>query len=340
MSGRTLRWLMSLARRSGRHGRNGGAAARLTIIRHHRVYADDERPLYRLGVSERVFAEQLGMLVSLGLTPVSAAEGWRRLAERRPGNRVAMTFDDGYADNAGRALRHLLSASAGATFYLTAGLMDERHAPWWDVLAHALEKTRAPRLDWSVGDRRFDLPLESRADRVRALHRLLPALGVAPVERARRLAEIRDRLAVLEAVPCELMDWEAAGALARAGMEVGAHSLDHPLLSLLPADSQRREIAGSIELIERRLGIRPVGFAYPGGDYDAVTLEAAAACGLEYAVTTRPGLNLPGASCHELRRRGLSEGACLGPSGRFSRRLAMAELEGAFDRLRRAEVAS
>jgi hypothetical protein len=57
---------------------------------------------------------------------------------------------------------------------------------------------------------------------------------------------------------------------------------------------------------------------------------------LSYAVTTQTGDNRPGAPRYQLRRRGFNEGACLGPGGRFSSRLAMAELDGAFDRLRGA----
>jgi len=87
-------------------------------------------------------------------------------------------------------------------------------------------------------------------------------------------------------------------------------------------------------LIERRLGVRSQGLAYPGGDYDARTLEVVGRLGLAYAVTTRAGVNFADTPRHELRRRGLTEGACVGPSGRLSRRLTLAELGGAFDRLR------
>jgi hypothetical protein len=51
-------------------------------------------------------------------------------------------------------------------------------------------------------------------------------------------------------------------------------------------------------------------------------------------VTTRSGENRADAPAFELLRRGLSEGACLGPGGRFSARLMLAELDGRFERLR------
>jgi peptidoglycan/xylan/chitin deacetylase (PgdA/CDA1 family) len=251
-----------------------------------------------------------------------------------------MSFDDGYADNVWRALPRLQAANAHATFFLTAGLMEERRAPWWDELAHALEHTREPRLAGDLGAGPLDLPLRTRSERWAALLALTAQLRVAPAERDRRLAQLRLRLGVSQPAECELASWDAAQALVRAGMEVGAHTLTHPHLSTLPAEAQSREIGGSIELIERRMGVRVQGFAYPGGDYDAHTITAVGGLGLAYAVTTRAGVNVNGAPRYELRRRGLSEGACLGPSGRLSRRLTLAELDGAFDRMRASREAA
>jgi hypothetical protein len=51
-------------------------------------------------------------------------------------------------------------------------------------------------------------------------------------------------------------------------------------------------------------------------------------------VTTRAGENRAGTPALELRRRGLAEGACLGPGGHYSERLTLAELDGAFEPLR------
>lgn len=332
MTGRAVRWMLSLLRST--HVPNGSTGPRLTIVRHHRVYADGERPLYRLGVSESVFAAQLEVLAREELTPVTVADGLAWLAAGGSGHRVAMSFDDGYADNVWRALPRLQAAGARATFYLTAGLMEERRAPWWDELAHALVETRAGRLTADLGRGALDLPLRTTAERHAALQALTPLMRVPPAERDHRLAQLRMRLGVPRPAECELATWDAAQALVRSGMEVGAHTLTHPHLTTLPPEAQAQEIEGSVELIERRLGVRPRGFAYPGGDYDARTLEVIAASSLEYAVTTRAGLNRAGAPAFELKRRGLTEGACLGPSGRLSRRLTLAELAGAFDSLR------
>jgi peptidoglycan/xylan/chitin deacetylase (PgdA/CDA1 family) len=330
VSGRLARWALSLA-----HRRRARRAPALTVVRHHRVFDAAERPLYRIGVTAAVLEAQVATLARAGLAPVTLAEGLARLAAGAP-RTVAFTFDDGYADNVHRALPVLARHGARATFYLTAGLMEERRAPWWDELEHLLARTASPALRWSADGRAFDLALGGHAARVRALATLVPALRVPPARQRARLAELGAALGVASPAPCALATWDEGARLAAAGMEVGAHTLGHPFLSLLPAAEQRREIAGSLDLIERRLGVRPAGLAYPGGDHDDVTVAEARACGLEHAVTTRRGDVVAGDDPHRLARRGLSEGACLGPWGGHSARMTLAEVDGAFDRLRGA----
>lgn len=329
MSGRAVRWLLSLG-----HRRKPASEPRLVIVRHHRIYRDDERPLYRLGVRESVFRAQLDWLQRSDLAPVTVAEGLARLDQGGPGRWVAMSFDDGYADNVHLALPALAQHGARATFYLTAGLMEERRAPWWDVLAHLLDRTPRPRLTWSAGGQSIDVPLEGWEAKASALAALVPLMRVPHAEQARRLADLAVRLEVHEPAPCALATWNEAERFAESGMEVGAHTLTHPFLSLLDPADQEREIAGSVRMIAERLGVRPAGLAYPGGDHDPRTIVASRAARLSYAVTTKAGDVEADSPRFELRRRGLSEGACLGPGGRFSARLALAELDGAFDALR------
>ncbi len=339
MNGRTVRWL--LAQVAPGRLRRGGASA-LTIVRHHRVYRAGERPLYRLGVTDEVLEQQVATLARAGLVPVTVAEGLARLAAGEPGRHVAFSFDDGYADNVRLAVPILARHGARGTFYLTAGLMQDRRAPWWDELAWILE--HATRADAAVelGGTTLALRTDGEPARRRALADVLPLLRVPPAEQRARLARLREALGAAGEAPCELATWSEAAAFVEAGMEVGAHTMQHPFLSLLPAAEQRREIGDSCRLIAARLGVEPTGLAYPNGDHDDVTVEATRAAGLAYAVTTRSGTCHAGDPPYRLVRRGLSEGACLGPDGRFSAPLALAELGGAFDALRRRreEVAS
>ncbi len=337
MSARLVRWLLSLG--------SGGAAPqhgapRLTIVRHHRVYGEQERPLYRLGVSEAVFESQVATCVAAGLTPMTVRDGLAWLATATRGHRVAFSFDDGYQDNLERALPVLERHGARATLYLAAGLMAARQAPWWDELAHVLtEATSGDRtVEW--GGEAVALELADEASRRRTLVRLLPRLRVTPAEQRQRLDALREVLGVHGEAPCRLAELPHAARWSEAGMELGAHTLTHPFLSLLSESEQLAEIAGSVERIRAVTGAEVVGLAYPNGDHDAVTVRAAQAAGLQYAVTTRAGDVRRGEPAFTLVRRGLPEGAVLGPGRRASAHMTLAELRGRFDRLRRGTVES
>jgi len=335
VSGRLLRWLMSWGA-GARDVRRG--PPRLTIVRHHRVFADGERPLYALGVFESTFRAQVEVCVRAGLTPVTVRDGLEFLRRGEPGHAVAFSFDDGYADNVERALPILARFGARATFYLAAGLMESRTAPWWDELVAILERGAAERGSVSWGGERVEIERASDAGRRAALVRLLPRLRAHPAEQRVRLDALRAALRAEEPAPCELAPWALARGLAEAGMELGSHTLTHPYLSFLPEDEQRRQLADAAALIRERTGAEVTGAAYPNGDHDAVTVRAARACDFAYAVATTAGDCAPGDLGPDdrrfaLPRRALPEGACTGPAG-FSRRMTLAELSGAFDALR------
>jgi len=326
-----VRWLLALAA-GGWSARSG--PPRLTIVRHHRVYADGERVLYRLGVSETVLAGQVAACARAGAVPCTVREGLARLSRGEPGHAVAFSFDDGYADNVTRALPVLERHGARATFYLAAGLMETRTAPWWDELAHGLEHARRPAARFEAGGAALDLDVASPAGRGAALRALLPRLRVAPPEQRVRLDALRAALDVREVPRCELADWPLARRLAEAGMEIGAHTMTHPFLTLLSPDAQCREIAESVALAAERTGAEVTGLAYPVGDHDERTVEAARSAGLAYAVTTAAGDCAPSSPAFRLPRRALPEAASVGPGGRVSARMVGAEMRGAFDRLR------
>jgi peptidoglycan/xylan/chitin deacetylase (PgdA/CDA1 family) len=86
--------------------------------------------------------------------------------------------------------------------------------------------------------------------------------------------------------------------LARAGWELGAHTITHPDLSALDYDACRREIEKSRTALERIAGTRVETFAYPFGRYGPAAIAAARDSGLLAAVATGRG----GGGVYELRR--------------------------------------
>jgi peptidoglycan/xylan/chitin deacetylase (PgdA/CDA1 family) len=83
------------------------------------------------------------------------------------------------------------------------------------------------------------------------------------------------------------MSWEQIAALRDAGMEIGAHTIDHFDLTTLDEAESARQIAQSKADIEQRLGISVVSFCYPTGLYNWTIEEQTRAAGFLSATTTR-----------------------------------------------------
>ena len=120
----------------------------LAILNYHNV---GEPPvgihLARLYVAAEVFARQLWWLRRVGYEGVTLSEGWRRLRAGRAGRTVAITFDDGYADNVTLALPILKEFSCRATCFVVS----ERLASYnlWD--ADALGGRKATMTEAELG---------------------------------------------------------------------------------------------------------------------------------------------------------------------------------------------
>jgi peptidoglycan/xylan/chitin deacetylase (PgdA/CDA1 family) len=83
----------------------------------------------------------------------------------------------------------------------------------------------------------------------------------------------------------ESLSWDELEQLAAAGWEIGSHSRSHPALTELDDASLLRELRGSREDVEQRLGRPCFSLAYPFGDVDDRVVRAAREAGYEAAAT-------------------------------------------------------
>jgi peptidoglycan/xylan/chitin deacetylase (PgdA/CDA1 family) len=84
------------------------------------------------------------------------------------------------------------------------------------------------------------------------------------------------------------MDWSQVRELASAGMTVGAHGLDHTLLSTLSGDQLRLHLREARRLLEARLGHAPETLSLPGGAGGYEAVAAARAEGFRFVFDSRP----------------------------------------------------
>ena len=237
---------------------------------------------------------------------------------------LVFSFDDGYADNARVAFPILNALGLPGTIYLATGFLDGKNL-WFDLARRGLAEAAI--------NRKMAETLEGRELLGRLLEGWPTSLKLEAAMQRLKDAPARDREAAATALlplaerraAKEPMRWQEARELLAAGFELGAHTVDHPILSKLDENEQERQIAGSIERIEMELGQRPRTFAMPNGsarDYDEATLRVIRRLDLLAACTTRRGSNAPGCDLHQLRRIGI---------GSDSLAMLDARLTGLFD---------
>lgn len=269
-----------------------GRRARLTILIFHRVLSQQD-PLFPDEPGRAQFDQILGWLSKwFQVLPLDRAVMQLRCGTL-PARAAAITFDDGYADNATNALPILKRHRMQATFFVATSFLDGGRM-WNDTLIEAIRGCPAESLDLSeaglgcfklgsAGERR--LAIEALLGRVKYLDPNQRDQAVALVQRTVPITLPEDLMMTSRQI-IELRD---------AGMQIGAHTLTHPILARLP-DSQSLEEIRASKLVLEALLDEPVSlFAYPNGkpgkDYLDKHAEMVRQVGFSAAVSTAAGVS-------------------------------------------------
>ena len=300
--------LLALARLARRRVRG-------IVLRYHAL-TDDARdvPYAAPDICMPVAAFRLQMAFvrrAYGVVPLDAIVDALAAGRPLPPRALAITFDDGYADNHRLGLPVLRQLGLTATVYVaTAGVDDA--APFWVGAVRALALAASgPSLDVPGQP---SIPLGARAQRGPAVKALTRALvPLAAQERAGLLAQVArgagvDLPALLRG---SMLTWAQVRELQAAGWTIGAHTVNHINVALAdPADAEA-EIVGSRDALAAATGARVCHFCYPntGGAHryfgPAVT-EILRRTGFRSATTSRPGALQPGVDPFLLPRLGVS----------------------------------
>jgi peptidoglycan/xylan/chitin deacetylase (PgdA/CDA1 family) len=276
------------------------------ILMYHRVARPEVDP-WALSVSPAHFAEQLEVLrrsrVCLPLTDLVLGLKEQRL----PARALAITFDDGYADNLHQAAPALERYQVPATVFLVSGVLGSDREFWWDelerILLHpgclpatlVLKVGRVERR-WSLGE-----AAEHSAEQF-VRHRSWCGWDEPPGRRQLIFRQVYDWLRSFrpsdqDAVLDQLRAWARTPAQARSShriltaaeaaelarspmISIGAHTMTHPALPELTKDAQRREIEQSSADCEDLTGAPIRSFSYPFSATSDATREMVARSGM------------------------------------------------------------
>ena len=273
---------------------------RAAVLLYHRVACVPSDPQL-LCVAPEHFDEHLQVLCRQ-YQPISLA----RLAEhllglrRIPKRAVVLTFDDGYADNLHTVKPLLERYGIPATVFVVSGYVGEEKELFQETLNRVL--LLSPRVPSSlvldIAGVRHTWEVPERAQARGAIYSELKSLLTDKPDHVRRaLAEDLIQWVGLDATPLpeyRMLDEHELSLLgAQELVEIGAHTVTHPLLSSLHPDRQLEEIRGSRDQLESILGRGVTKFSYPfgyHGDYDDASIRAVQRAGYELACSNFAGL--------------------------------------------------
>jgi len=279
--------------------------SRAAILTYHRVLpdADADRLAVEPGmvVTPSTFALHLDVLEEhFRVLPLH--EIATRLVEglALPTGACAITFDDGWRDNALHALPELARRGLPATIFVVTGRVGSRGAFWPDEVCRCLASLPAPdrqRLARELG--------AGPGDPVQAL---LSHLKPQPeAQREGALEHLRAAAPVRSADERELLDWEELARMSAAGVDVESHGATHAILTSVAPHEALEELRASREQLRARGHGRHGLLAYPSGAHDAQVRELSRAAGYRAAVTIERGLAEAGGDPLALPRLALHE---------------------------------
>ncbi|MGD8751437.1 MAG: polysaccharide deacetylase family protein [Anaerolineales bacterium] len=290
------------------------------VLGYHRV-ADVSHDPFDICITPQHFAEHLEVLRRYA-HPVGLQELMQRLINGNlPPGAVALTIDDGYADNLYHAKPLLEHYQIPATIFVATGNLGREF--WWDELERMLmSPEKLPEqlsltlkdvtYEWALSNDDHEvLQKETPWSRERLLWSVYQLfLPLTPAELEIAMDQLRSWVG-LESYGVPSSRAVTADELFSLStdelIEIGAHTVSHPVLTELPKEAQEMEICGSKAFLEDLLGQPVISFAYPNGAYNEETKTIVREAGFLSACASSHGVVWQGSNPFSLPRLWISD---------------------------------
>lgn len=275
---------------------------RLSILIYHRVLpeADFMRPNEP---TVDIFNWHI-QLISKFFSPLGLAEALDLMEKGTlPENAICVTFDDGYADNEQHALPILQKWKVPATVFVSTGFLNGGRM-WNDTVVEALRHMDKEICLLSVGMDTYKT--KTNDQKCEAAYDIITHIKhMEPDERLNITKHIASKCP--KALPDDLMlNNEALLNLVKAGIEIGGHTVNHPILANLPYTEALKEIEEGKKTVESIISKKVRYFAYPNGkpnqDYYLEQSDIVKKLGFEAALSTEWGVSSYDSDIFQLAR--------------------------------------
>lgn len=295
----------------------------LLILTYHGVMPAERigpMPLNRNVIDTDAFRWQMQSIgASFTCVGLSSALASFRSGRPLPPRPVAVTFDDGFANNLEFAYPILRSLGIPSTLFLTTGHVGGGARPLWtEWLTLVVTRTSQTTLTLHGEGRERSWNLDDSGDRVRTAAELLrEAKRLSADPRRQLLADLERQLGTPALSEDELrfryrfLTWQEIGAADPGLVDWGSHTVNHEILSTVDDEKLRRELTDSKRAIEGCTGRPCELFSYPNGasgDFGPREERALSEMGYAGAVTQIPGFNTARSDPYALRRINIGRG--------------------------------
>jgi peptidoglycan/xylan/chitin deacetylase (PgdA/CDA1 family) len=263
----------------------------LPILMYHRVLSRPD-PLQPDVPHIALLAEQFRTLAgAFNVLPLHEAAALLQSGGLPPGA-ACITFDDGYRDNHDLALPLLREFGLPATVFVATGYLNGGRM-FNDSVVETVRRLDTGEIDLTrVGlGKRLISDVASRRVLIADLTKAVKYLD--PEERDRFCEDLCRKAG--SRLPVDLMmDDHQVKAMSDAGIDIGGHTVQHPILARIDDDVAWREIETNRDQLASLTGKTPLCFAYPNGkpnlDYTSAHARMVSKAGYLAAVSTAVGV--------------------------------------------------
>ncbi|MEE9322703.1 MAG: polysaccharide deacetylase family protein [Granulosicoccus sp.] len=176
----------------------------------------------------------------------------RQAPDTCPDNAIVLTFDDGYRSFYDLVYPLLEEYEIPATVFVCPDLIDKGTCTWPDILADLYNAGYADPESRNLQTALSDLKRLNNQERNSYLDNAAQSLNT-------------DLSSIMTPVH-QLMNWHMLKALSRSPLvEIGSHTLTHPILANETFNSAKNEIVASKKRLQEVLDIEIKTFCYPNG---------------------------------------------------------------------------
>lgn len=263
------------------------------IVMYHRFCENDDG----LSTPVRSFIQQLDYLTEhYRIVPLSELAGYLARGSPVPPGLAVITIDDGYRDAYEIAFPILRQRNVPATLFVVTDFVDRKCWLWTDKLRYLTAHAEPRVFEAAINGRALRLELNGSPARMNAaqlinsqLKRMTDDAKDEAIERLGLILGVE--LPALPPPELSGLTREQVREMDSGGIEIGSHTVTHPILTRISVERLRHELCDSRSRLAAVLGHNVELLGYPNGDHNLLVRQHAARAGYKCAVTADYGLN-------------------------------------------------